>query len=373
MNTSEYDASSLLENDSDEVEEKLQVPQQYRDDVIELLARLMVQDKRAQKRQKNEEKQGTVTKKDYEVSRVRNHEISVTGKWRFNVTFKGWGNKSWWIEDEDCNCENAIRTYLDDIGLDIPVVYCICRVSTKGQVGPTHVSLEVQEKSLIAKAKSMCGSVVRIKVIRISESAYRGIPKTMAAIGEVARRGDSIFIYRVDRLSRNIFKFLGWLENLNDRGVTFYAQKENLCYAQEKLRFVQCILDANKESESLREKTLALLRYRRERGDEFFGSLPFGWMGERVLIEGSADRTRLIKVENPKEQKIIRLIKSSMEENSAIAERLNARGLKKRGRAWTSGMVRSIKFPPRSQAEEAEEEGFDSKPVNSKPAKRRRL
>lgn len=314
----------------------INIPAEYEAQVSELLARLMMTNE-------SKESNPLETKTDVEVTRVSEHRITKNGVWQFKVHFKGERNGGEWIDDADCDCEKLIHAYLNRFsaqgGRAIMTVYCICRVSSKNQVGPTHVSLEAQEDRLVRTAREKFGinPYVRIKILKISASAYRGIPTILKRVGEAAMPGDAILTYRVDRLSRNIVKFLSFLEELDQRGVLLFAQDENLWYGEKKLEFIQGILDANKEAAIIGKRVKLALERRRQRGDEVFGSVPYGYKIQRE--EGN----RLVRVRNMVEQNVIRRIESDLDRCLSfkqIAHNLNISGIRKRGRHWTSEMVK---------------------------------
>ncbi len=272
---------------------------------------------------------------DREISSVFGHRIERE-VWQFCVKWKGFRTQDW-IDDKDCNCERLINDYLHLQG--ISTAYCFCRVSTKEQAGQNHVSLDAQEAELVKAAKETNGGrgITRTKVIKISSSAYRRIPRKLLEIGEVAKRGDAILIYRVDRLSRNIIKYLAWLEDLNNRGVIIYAHSEKLRYDSNKLDFIEGILKAQRESQLIGERVQMSVRRRRERGDDVIGSVPYGKKFER------RENKSLKVVEDLAATAIIREICQSRRNPQSIANILNRRGDKKRGRKWTPGMVKTIR------------------------------
>lgn len=272
---------------------------------------------------------------EYEVDKVLDHKCD-NGQYYFLLKFKGFPETEW-VHDKDCFCEKLIREYLNRKDPNLRTVYCVCRVSTKKQAGPTHVSLQVQEERL--KRISAPYEGYRIKFLHISESAYKNIPNMLLRVGEVANKGDKILIYRVDRLSRNIVKFLAFLENLNDRGVEIFSQEEGIWYSSKKLEFIQRIVDANREAELLGKRIKDAFALRKARGDECLGRPPFGFR----LIR--SDNNRLVKVENMAEKKIICMIKDlylNSDYNSAqdIANILNEGKFFKRGKQWSAEMVR---------------------------------
>lgn len=311
----------------------MDIPAGYENHVSELLTKLMMTDEKVVVQEDPID-----TKRNFEVTRVSGHRISDEGIWQFKVHFKGYQGGEW-VDDSDCDCESHIRTYFDGLDGSIKTVYCICRVSSKNQAGPGHVSLEAQEQLLIrtAREKFPLYCQLRIKILKISASAYRGIPDVLQRVGNAAAPGDVIMIYRVDRLSRNIVKYLSFLEELNDYGVLIFAQDEDIWYSENKLEFIQGILDANKEAVLIGKRVKLSLEKRRCRGDEVLGSLPYGYKTERDKDN------RVLRVHNLAEQNVINYIKRQLKKYSPakVAEFLNEKGVKKRGRRWTAGMVKS--------------------------------
>jgi DNA invertase Pin-like site-specific DNA recombinase len=318
----------------------MDIPAEYEDQVSELLVQLMMAD---QKEKVVEEP--VENKEELEVTRVSEHRISQDGVWQFKVHFKGELGGTW-IDDADCDCEKLIRAYFRQLeavsGNRIRTIYCICRVSSKNQTGPQHISLEAQEQRLLHTVHRhyQQSPLLRVKMFKISSSAYHGIPTVLQRVGESADAGDAILTYRVDRLSRNIVKFLSFLEDLNDRGVQLYAQDENIWYHEKKLEFIQGILDANKESVIIGKRVKLSLESRRRRGDNVFGSVPFGYKTYRDKDN------RVLKMRDVVEQNIVRRIERELVRglsSQEIANNLNAAGVKKRGRRWSAAMVLNTK------------------------------
>ena len=97
----------------------------------------------------------------------------------------------------------------------------------------------------------------RTKIITISESAYKGIPRELQKVGESALKGDTICVWRVDRLSRNIILYY-WLEDLDKRRLISYPIQRDFLTADISLIFRK-ILQAQRicsggESEAFKEK-----------------------------------------------------------------------------------------------------------------------
>lgn len=268
-----------------------------------------------------------------EVSKIHNHRISIDGEWQFQVGWKGFRTREW-INDVDCKCEVEIANYLRD--KNIRTAYLFCRVSTADQATAVNVSLKAQESELRFAVSSL-PEFTRFKVYSISKSAYKNIPSVLAQIGYACLPGDGIFVWRVDRLSRNIVKYLGWLEDLNDRGVLIYSHQEKLTYSEKKLEFLQAVLDAQKEASLLGERVKMSYRLKRQRGDEKVGNLPYGKKYFRVLsTEPPFETLKKTVVDNPDEMSIIDRIKAKNSKFNPVlmANQLNSEGIYKRGRKW---------------------------------------
>lgn len=265
------------------------------------------------------------------VSKVLAHRQNADGEFEFKVRWAS-DRRTEWVRDEDCNMGSLITDYLHEKG--IKTAYLFCRVSTKEQAGSTSLSLQAQETALRGAVPE---EFQRVRVFSISKSAYTSIPRVLQDIGEAAIQGDAILVWRVDRLSRNIIHYLEWCEELAERGVTIYSQQDNLSYTDDRLAFIQAIVEAQKEAMILGERVKAAFREKRRRGDESIGGLPYGKRYKRLM--GADGRTdRMVVVNDPNETDIIRRIRTS-QTPALMAGLLNDAGIRKRGRKWTAGMV----------------------------------
>ena len=269
----------------------------------------------------------------FEVKNILQHKI-INGKHIFQIQWKD--NAKDWVHDNNTNCEKLISEYRKKKG--IKTVYNFCRVSTKNQVGVEHVSLDLQESKIKSFSEQKFGENCRNKIYKISLSAYKNVPKQLRIIGEACISGDWIFIWRVDRLSRNIVKYLSWLEELNNRGVNIYSVSENISYRENKTEFIQTILDAQKESELISKRIKSSIERRIERGDEYIGRLPYGKKYYR-------NKNGVLKVVVDKyQQQIIKIIKKMKSEKSTreIANYLNNNNIFKYKKKWNRVMIKRI-------------------------------
>lgn len=273
---------------------------------------------------------------EYEVKDVIDHKNDGPS-WEFLIRWSN-GTESW-IADDECNCEVFISEYLHRLGIN--TVYIFCRVSTKNQSRTDCVSLDAQLDELLPLAHQILAHQIgcqRIKVIKISKGAYKKVPKEMLDICEAAQAGDHVLIYRVDRLSRNIFDFLKEIEELRYRGVTVYSHQDHLTYnnISERTEFAQKILDAQKESELIGKRVKTSIEFRKRRGDHV-GSVPYG------KIHARDSNGKMVVVDNLDEIDLIKKIKNMQGWPQDVANYLNSEGVKKRGLFWSENMVTSLR------------------------------
>lgn len=275
-----------------------------------------------------------------EVSEIVGHRVGADSlSYEFKVAWKGNKNQQW-VSEKDCNCEFLISNYLKSIG--IHTAYLFCRVSTKDQAESTHLSLQAQEAEL-RQVASQAG-YTRVRVYSISCSAYKGISQQLQVICEAAQKGDAIMVWRVDRLSRNIEECLGMIKEVHQKGVTLYSHNEKITYAENKIEFLQALLDAQKEAYILGQRVKLAVRRKRERGD-IIGSVPYGYMHHRIYTHDGLNTEKIVKADNEIEKNIIKRISKEFKDRRSIeqiAYGLNRSGIKKRGRKWSSAMVKKI-------------------------------
>jgi DNA invertase Pin-like site-specific DNA recombinase len=244
----------------------------------------------------------------YEVQKVIGHRVNLDGKFSFNIRWKGYG-KPTFVDDIDCNCDVEIAEYLKN--KNIHTAFLFCRVSTKEQANSMHVSLDAQKAELLnsVHAYEQAHNVhfQRIKVYQISGSAYTKIPEQLKMIGEACLPKDAIFVWRVDRLSRNIKLSLSWLMNLDERDVILYSHHEQISYREHELQFIKAVLQAHEEAHILGERVKLAIRQRRARGDHI-GRAPYGKKIDTVLDE-YGNIVRKVLVNEPYEMSVLDLVK----------------------------------------------------------------
>jgi DNA invertase Pin-like site-specific DNA recombinase len=273
------------------------------------------------------------------VKKVINHRVnSETGEFSFNILFADGSIE--WVEDSKCDCELKIGEYMATGNLR--TIHLFCRVSTKDQASSTSTSLEAQEAELRSSVANLEGTY-RIRVHKLSESAYKRMPQRLQDIGSGAIAGDMIYVWRVDRLSRNICATLSWAEEMHSRGVHLVAYSEKLNYRDHKLAFIQGILDAQKEAELLGNRIALSYKHKRDRGDEGVGNLPFGKKYHHIMTADGSRTERKVIIDHPAEILLIKRVKESRKCPKSLAEELNRGGIKKRGRKWSANMIKKMK------------------------------
>ena len=282
------------------------------------------------------------------IGHTKPHPADGINSWMFEVQFKDGTTE--WVREDDCHCDKLISEYLKRA--NIRTVYCFCRVSSKNQASPGHVSLDAQEEKITSWSalletskgapkvhQSHQGSPYRTKVVRATRSAHTRIPKELKRIGELANPFDKILVYRVDRLSRHVNGFVEWLDNLHDRGVIVSSLSENINYkGKNDIVFLQHLLEATKESIVIGERVRMSIEHRRSKG-QFVGGLPYG--KKRVMVSPGDYKIE----DNASECAIINRIVSSWPAvtDRSLADQLNAEGVTKKGRKWTYSMVGYIR------------------------------
>lgn len=269
-----------------------------------------------------------------QVQSVRNHRIKQ-GNWEFQLKFASGVE---WIPQDKCDCPDMISAYLKR--KNIKTTHLFCRVSTKEQTSCASTSLPLQESKL---REAVTDTTNRIVVHKISGSAYQRIPPQLMAVGEEVMEGDTIMVWRVDRLSRNIVNYLSWLEDLNTRGVNIVAFQEDLSYSHNKLDFIHGIVNAQKEAEILGSRIRGSYEHRRDRGDEAVGRLPWGKKYHRILSEDGLSTVRKLVVDNTEEIALTMRIRLSRARLGSLSDKLNREGKFKRGRRWSPLMIKRIK------------------------------
>jgi DNA invertase Pin-like site-specific DNA recombinase len=241
-------------------------------------------------------------------SKFENNRLFYLVKWkRCNIP-------TWEPEHHISHRTDLIETYrdmliLEDLSMSEQIGYIYCRVSTKtGGIGDT--SLAVQEATI----RAFCTQ----HNIHISKCVYESYTardmnrlKGLRYLCDIARPGQTIYIYDVTRFSRNIHHALNVLDVLVTKRVTIHSVHENITFdhtssGRNQFRLQLCASQYYSELISTKVKESVVVR--RQRGD-YIGRAPFGFKtcirnGIRILtpLESETqivDRIRRMRYRHP--------------------------------------------------------------------------
>lgn len=270
----------------------------------------------------------------FDIINIVNARQSNGVGWEFNIQFSD--NTLCWVSDLDCNCETEIKKFFRQNKMNVRTCYVFCRVSTKEQTQENSVSIDAQLQFIMEKIDTSVYD--RVKIIKISKSAYKNVPSELIDISDNVNYGDMLAVYRIDRLARNIIKFLNELENMHNKGTDIYSVSDEMFYKDDKLEFIQRIVNAQKESQMISKRVNTSNKYKRDVLKHRIGSLPYGKKYGRNASTGKQEI-----VNNLDEIKTIKFIHKQKGYHQDIANLLNYDGNKKRGRIWSAAMVQNIK------------------------------
>ncbi len=319
----------------------LNVPNNYLDQIINLINQLNMDEvnnnNNMDEEDNNNEDNNNINEEDnnmneediigdFIVTKVTDHKI-LNNIWFFKLKFKGF-NTLEWIPEEDCNCTELINNYLNL--KNIKTYYCYCRVSSKQQDQDNTLSLDQQEIELVNEATKL--GATRIKVLKTVKSAYTSIPKNLLYINDNINKGDYLLVYYIDRLSRNIVKYLTFLDNMKNKGIVIRSVHENLNYDSNNLDFIQHMLDANKVSKLMSIRAKKTIETRISRGDNL-GNPPFG---KKILKTDNSVKF----VENENELHILNIIlKSSLNIDDLVDFLNNKKLFNRNNKKWTNSSI----------------------------------
>ena len=257
------------------------------------------------------------------------------------------------------------------------IAVIFCRVSSIGQTGFGHVSLEVQEAKGVA-----CAVLFKLKimsVIKIVESAYTLKKNKRSTIHSLIGKysGKNIILYNVSRFSRNEAQGRELLDYALKRNTRLFFTEEGLIWDRHNLHNRQAILRklmlAHEESRAIAARVSAALFLRKQQGFHTGGKPKYGYK----VVEADGGKKA---VPEQREQAVITFINMCREIGTSlralnqwmetladdpngyeplelgdnqrtireplsyqnIADLLNDYGITKRGSRWTAASVADI-------------------------------
>lgn len=266
------------------------------------------------------------------------------GKIFYHVKWKGYTDTTWEPEEHVEHRTDLIEQYQCMAAISQMEFkengYVYCRVSSKEQskYNEGHSSLEVQEEAI----KKHCEEK-GIKIMDIVREVYsaRNMDKMkgLQHLCDVARPGQTIFVYDVSRFSRNIQHALNLLDDLTKKGVSIYSVSENIDYgsAAGRNHFRMQLCASTYFSDLLSQKVKASIAYRKNRGD-YIGGVKYGYETKRV-------GNKTTKVRSMKEMRVIKMISEMWKKDASvktIVTRMNDNNLKMRKKNITKSTVRTV-------------------------------
>ncbi|WP_433848809.1 recombinase family protein [Brucella pseudogrignonensis] len=176
------------------------------------------------------------------------------------------------------------------------------------RVSTTEQSLDLQLNALTAAG---CARVLTDDGFSGADFSRPGLTKLLRSL----RRGDTITVWRLDRLGRSLFELLKLVRDLNDRGVEFRSLSESLDTSTPAGRLLLHVLASMAEFERslISERTKAGMAAARARGSQI-GRRPAMTDEERrearlVLAAGSASVDDVAKRHSIHPRTLLRILK----------------------------------------------------------------
>jgi len=216
------------------------------------------------------------------------------------------------------------------------------RVSTTGQAGEHHVSLDTQREHFASYCQA--GGLVPVKTFTDVDTGRKDTRKEYQSMLRFLqdKTADIVVVQYLDRFGRNPKEILRRIWALQEVGVEVQATDEDI--KEELILLVRAGL-AGAESKKISARVKANIGKAVVKGSRF-GRVPYGFDGIRTIREdGQARITRF--VHNPAEVAVIKkMYRMTVDRNmgyKAIADRLNSAGLRtKNGAYFESNTVRHL-------------------------------
>lgn len=224
--------------------------------------------------------------------------------------------------------------------------YLYLRTSTP-RTNDGQVSIEVQKNELMQYCRV---NNVAIKGIYLDEGASARNMKNLEGLDIILNNiqpNDVLMVWDISRFSRNSLQALHLLEDLSKQNIQIYFLKENISYdtAMNKHYVRQALSTAQLYSDTISEKVKSAIQYKKSKGSHI-GKTKYGYTinnvnGIRKLVKCKKEQNDIKLIQN-----ICNKIKQdnsldylSSEHYNYIANILNSKNIKFRGRAYTKSNV----------------------------------
>lgn len=178
-----------------------------------------------------------------------------------------------------------------------------------GRVSTVEQNLDLQVSALKAVG---CDKIFADDGYSGSDFSRPGLTKLLRTL----RRGDTLTVWRLDRLGRSLFELLKLIRDLNERGVEFRSLNENLDTSTPAGRLLLHVLASMAEFERslISERTRAGMAAARARGSRI-GRRPAMTQDQRqearlALADGSASVEMIAKHHRIHPRTLLRVLKA---------------------------------------------------------------
>ena len=214
------------------------------------------------------------------------------------------------------------------------------RVSTEGQAGPQHGSLETQQDRILEFVSATGGTHVAT-FVDVQSGRRDDRPEYRRMLQLIEDGGaDVVVLQWLDRFGRNPREILRRIWDLQDRGVTVETTDEDI--REEMLLLIRAGM-AGAESKKTSERVKSTMIRSVSKGSHS-GRVPFGFKPVRVIVDGKA-KVDHWEIEEGQARTIREMVRLAVEENlgyKSIADRLNDMGFYGRSGPWSSASIRVV-------------------------------
>lgn len=196
--------------------------------------------------------------------------------------------------------------------LYIPKYYGYIRVSTKEQ-SEEGISLENQEKEIREYAKREKHHITHVYKDEGKSGRTTDKREDLQKVLEIMVEGDTLIVWALSRLSRNLRNYSNMVYDLEERGCYIVILKEKLENVTASGKFFSNVMAAAAQFESdlTSERVKECMKLKKEKG-EFMGRISYGWM----LSAGKGSDL----IENEEEQAVIKQIKKMKREREKVKD-----------------------------------------------------
>lgn len=215
-------------------------------------------------------------------------------------------------------------------------------------IGYVRVSSEMQKekdnsiRSQIKSIKKYCEDnnfeligIYKDEGISGLKSNRGGLVKMMNEIQNL--KIDIVIVYSLSRLGRKLVDVIGWVNDLEKKGIRFISLKENFTNDGVMGKLMMGILGSVNEFEVgiLSERIRDVKQFKKSKREVYCGKICYGWEREHKMLKDNFDELEILRE--------IHDLRSHGWSYNRISQKLNKLGIvSKMGGKWYSASVRSV-------------------------------